>query len=150
MAWTRHGHHIPGSQLLDDAPPGVARCGGTKLCMQCRDDVASWGLAVLATEQHEAQKTTNTPDEGYIQKARRIVYEYVKDRLEKTDTHVTFAQDEVYVVWFSKTLQNWKAILSTTLPDGMIYEVTYNGNHKVSYLDAYRKWENVQVPDKGD
>jgi hypothetical protein len=86
--------------------------------------------------------------EGYQDKARRIVFEYVKSKLEKTDTHVTFAQDEVYVVWFSKTLQNWKALLSTTLPDGMYYEVTYNGDDLVAYLDAYKKFDNVMVVDR--
>lgn len=84
---------------------------------------------------------------SYLDKARKIVFDHVKDHLEKTDTHVTFAQDEVYIVWFSKTLQNWKALLSTTLPDGMYYEVTYNGDAKEAYLDAYKKFQNVVVPD---
>jgi ABC-type phosphate/phosphonate transport system substrate-binding protein len=87
--------------------------------------------------------------QAYAQvKARSIVYNYVKERLEKTDTHVTFAADEVYVVWFSKTLKNWKALVSTTLPDGMYYEVTYNGDKCETYLDAYKKFDNVCIPDK--
>lgn len=79
--------------------------------------------------------------------ARAHAYRYVKDRLEKTDTHVTFGEDEVYVVWFSKTLQNWKAMVSTTLPDGMYYEVTYNGDKSETYIDAYKKLDNVCIPD---
>jgi hypothetical protein len=74
-----------------------------------------------------------------------IVYDYVKARLEKTDTHVTFAEDEVYIVWFCKTLQNWKALVSTTLPDGMYYEVTHNGEFNETYLDAYKKFDNVTI-----
>ena len=85
--------------------------------------------------------------EGFQEKARRLVFEYIKPRLEKTDTHTTFAQDEVYVVWFAKTLGCWKALVSTTLPDGMYYEVTYNGDRKESYVDAYKKFDNVCVPD---
>src|SRR5690242_17300838 len=65
--------------------------------------------------------------EDFQAKAKRLVFEYIKPRLEKTDKHVTFASDEVYVVWWSKVLQNWKCLISTTLPDGMYYEVTYNG-----------------------
>lgn len=76
-----------------------------------------------------------------------LVYDYVKNRLEKTDTHVTFERDDVYLVWFSKTLQNWKALVSTTLPDGMYYEVTYNGDAGETYIDAYKKFENVVVRD---
>jgi hypothetical protein len=77
--------------------------------------------------------------------AKKIVFDYVKAHLEKTDLHVTFAEDEVYIVWFSKTLQNWKALVSTTLPDGMYYEVTYDGIKDHAYLDAYKKFDNVVV-----
>lgn len=83
-----------------------------------------------------------------IQRAREIVFDYIKPRLEKTDKHVTFSLDEVYVVWFTKTLQNWKALVSTTLPDGMYYEVTHNGDAGETYLDAYKKFDNVVVRDK--
>lgn len=52
-------------------------------------------------------------------------------------------------MWFSKTLQNFKALVSTTVSDGMYYEVTYNGDKKELYLDAYKKWENkcIKVDD---
>lgn len=86
-------------------------------------------------------------EETYIQKGQRLVFDYVTNHLEKTDTHATFSLDEVYVVWFSKTLQNWKALYSTTLPDGMYYEVTYNGDHMEAYLDAYKKFDNVRISD---
>lgn len=73
-----------------------------------------------------------------------IVREYVDAHLEKTDPEQDFS---VYVVWFAKTLQNWKALVSTTLPDGMYYEVTYNGDKKEAYLGAYayKKFDNVKI-----
>ena len=49
-----------------------------------------------------------------------------------------------YIVWQCKTLQNNKALLSTTLSDGMYYELTYNGDKKQIYLGAYKKWENIE------
>lgn len=79
------------------------------------------------------------------EKAMRIVFDYIQPRLEKTDPDVNVG---VYVVWFSKALQNWKALVSTTLPDGMYYEVTYDGDQQRAYLDAYKKFDNVTVPDK--
>lgn len=88
--------------------------------------------------------------DGLQYRARSIAFDYIKARLEKTDTHVTFSLDEVYVVWFAKALQNWKALISTTLPDGMYYELTYNGNKRETYLDAYKKFDNVAIPDEGD
>ena len=77
--------------------------------------------------------------------AKAIVYAYVKDKLEKTDTHVTFGAHEVYVLWFCKVLQNWKALVSTTLPDGMYYEVTYDGDKQLAYIDAYKKFDNIAL-----
>lgn len=78
------------------------------------------------------------------EKARRIVMEYFNSRVEKTDK-VQITMDDVYVVWFCKTLQNWKAMVSTTVTDGMYYEVTHNGDTGQTYLDAYKKWENITI-----
>lgn len=78
-------------------------------------------------------------------KAKSLVHRYILARLEKTDEVPDF---EVYVVWFAKTLQNWKALVSTTLSDGRYYEVTYNGDKKETYIDAYKKFDNISVPDE--
>jgi hypothetical protein len=75
--------------------------------------------------------------------ARQFVFEYASARLDKSDPPVAFTVDDVYVVWACKTLKNWKCLVSTTLPDGMYYEVTYNGETFETYLDAYRKVDNV-------
>lgn len=82
----------------------------------------------------------------FIARAQMLVYCYVKSHLEKTDTHVEFNPSDVYVVWFAYTLGNWKALLSTRLPDGMYYEVTHSKAHRMDYLDAYKKFQNVAVP----
>ncbi|WP_195459232.1 DUF6275 family protein [Pediococcus acidilactici] len=52
--------------------------------------------------------------------------------------------DDVFVVWFSKTLQNSKALLSSAFNNEMYFEVTYNGNKKQLYLDAYKKEKNIE------
>lgn len=69
------------------------------------------------------------------------IVDYFNTRVEKTDNKV-LTKEDVYVVWSCKVLQNNKALLSTTVSDGMYYELTYNGNKKELYLDAYKKWEN--------
>lgn len=86
---------------------------------------------------------------NYQEKAKKIVVDYYNEHVEKTDNK-KLTINEVFVVWFSKTLQNWKALVSTTISDGMYYEVTYNGDKKETYLDAYKKWENVCVKDEED
>ena len=84
-----------------------------------------------------------------LRKAKDIVIDYYNDNVEKTDDKL-LTEDEVFIVWFSKTLQNWKALVSTTISDGMYYEVTYNGDKKETYLDAYKKWENKCIVDSLD
>ena len=77
----------------------------------------------------------------YPEIAKRLVRDYINSRVDKTD-NFTITDDQIYIVWFSKTLQNWKALVSTTIPDGMYYEVTYNGDKKEAYIDAYKKFDN--------
>lgn len=75
----------------------------------------------------------------FIKNCKLEVKKYAEEHLDKSDIVSDF---EVFVVWYSKTLQNHKALLSTTLLDGMYYELTYNGDKKEVYLDAYKKFEN--------
>lgn len=76
--------------------------------------------------------------------AQILVSDYVYDHLDKSDDPVDF---DVYIVWQCKVLQNWKFLISTSLHDGMYYEVTYNGDKKEWYLDAYKKFENRCITD---
>ena len=77
-------------------------------------------------------------------KARRIIMNYFNDHVDVTDGK-RLTMDDVFVVWFAKTLQNWKCLVSTTVPDGMYYEVTQNGDKNEIYVDVYKKWENYCV-----
>ena len=70
-----------------------------------------------------------------------VVKDYANEHLDKTD-NAKITEKDVFVVWSCKTLQNNKALLSTTLRDGMYYELTYNGDKGELYLDAYKKFEN--------
>ena len=76
-------------------------------------------------------------------KAYEIVIEYIREHLDKSDEPAEF---EVYTVWECKVLQNWKFLISSTLIDGMYYELTYNGDKHEWYLDAYKKFENRCIP----
>ena len=77
-------------------------------------------------------------------KAIDIIKNYIESHLDKSDLAPEF---EVYVVWKCKALQNWKYLMSSSLPDGMYYELTYNGDKKEWYLDAYKKFENQCIVD---
>lgn len=83
-------------------------------------------------------------DVEFIKFCKETIQNYVNERLDKTD-NVVIGLDDVYVVWYCKTLQNLKALVSTTLSDGMYYEITHNGDKNETYVDAYKKWENYVV-----
>ena len=80
------------------------------------------------------------------EKARRIIMNYFNDHVDVTDGK-RLTMDDVFVVWFAKTLKNWKCLVSTTVSDGMYYEVTHNGDKGETYVDVYKKWENYCVKD---
>lgn len=84
-------------------------------------------------------------NEQFLTLCKNQVVQYFNSRKEKTDTSPRMRVEDVFVVWSCKTLQNNKALLSTTMPDGMYYEITYNGDKNELYFDAYKKWENVCI-----
>ena len=80
----------------------------------------------------------------YAEKAKQIVVDYFNKHVDVTgNKKITVA--DVFIVWFSKTLQNWKALVSTTVNDGMYYEITHNGDKGYTYVDVYKKRENFTV-----
>ena len=78
-------------------------------------------------------------NEKFIEQAKDLVAKYAAEHIDKTDTVPPF---DVFVVWNAYILGNIKALLSTTIPDGMYYEVTYNKAKNEIYFDAYKKFEN--------
>ena len=74
----------------------------------------------------------------FIKRATAAVVDYFNRHVDVTDNFELTAED-TFVVWLCKTLQNHKALISTTVHDGMYYEITYNGE---MYLDAYKKMHN--------
>ena len=106
---------------------------GNKPCCFCYP-----GTPMNYFQRKEEQKDMGNTE--FTEKAKKIVREYTADHLDKADETPAF---EVFVVWNAYILGNAKALLSTTLPDGMYYEITYNKAKNEIYLDAYKKFENI-------
>ena len=85
-------------------------------------------------------------NEAMMNRAKQLVVDYFNAHVGVTDGK-KLTMEDVFIVWFSKTLQNWKALVSTTVSDGMYYELTHNGDKGETYLDAYKKWDNKCIPD---
>lgn len=83
-------------------------------------------------------------NDKFEQIVKKTVVDYVNKHLDKADGVIIDVSD-VFIVWSCKTLQNNKALVSTTLSDGMYYELTYNGDKRELYFDAYKKWENICI-----
>jgi hypothetical protein len=79
-------------------------------------------------------------NEKFVELCKGYVVDYANVFMNLTSinppTYIT--TNDVYVVWLNRTLQNNKALLSTTISDGMYYEVTYNGDKNELYFDAYK------------
>lgn len=80
-------------------------------------------------------------EKDFVRLCKKTVAAYANEHLDKTDGK-QITEDDIFIVWMCKTLKNSKAMVSTTLFDGMYYELTYNGEKKELYLDAYKKFEN--------
>lgn len=83
-------------------------------------------------------------EKDFVALVKKTVAEYANKLLDKSDGK-QISEEDVFIVWMCKTLRNSKALASTTLLDGMYYELTYNGNSGELYVDAYKKWENFTV-----
>ena len=76
-----------------------------------------------------------------INSARTVLF---NDCGYSTDAITT---DKMFIVWFCKTLQNWKAIVSGYEVKELL-EVTYNGDRGETYVDIYEKKVNVCLQDE--
>ncbi|MGL9859258.1 hypothetical protein IGJ68_000083 [Enterococcus sp. DIV0564] len=95
-------------------------------------------------EEYLRKEGKKMDSQKFIDKCKEIVSNYANKHLDKSDQK-EITEKDVFVVWSCKTLQNNKALLSTTLLDGMYYELTLNGDKQEIYFDAYKKWENKAI-----
>lgn len=79
-------------------------------------------------------------NEAMMNRAKQLVVDYFNAHVDVTDGKKLTLED-VFIVWFSKTL------VSTTVSDGMYYEITHNGDNGETYLDVYKKWDNQCIAD---
>lgn len=77
----------------------------------------------------------------FVKLCKKTVVDYFNSKVEKTDDF-ELTEEDVYIVWICKVLQNNKALVSTDVTDGMYYEITHNGDKNETYIDAYKKWDN--------
>lgn len=122
----------------DGAPPPSGRTGIS--------GEGSEGLVLCPDELQRCRGGIKMEQRDFMTRAKQLVVDYFNSHVDATDGK-KLTMEDVFIVWFSKTLQNWKALVSTTVSDGMYYEITHNGDKKETYLDVYKKWENQCIAD---
>ena len=81
-------------------------------------------------------------EKSFVDLCKKEIVKYVNLDAETNEIDL----DNVFVVWWCKTLQNCKALLSTDIEgDHRYYECTYNGDKKELYVDVYVKKVNYKV-----
>ena len=69
---------------------------------------------------------------------RHLIFWYASQGENDVPTY-----EQTYVVWSCKTLQNMKCLVSTSMPDTIYAEYTYNGDKDELYEDIYTKLRNA-------
>ncbi len=87
------------------------------------------------------EKVLNFDSGEFLNRAKTAVFNLNKHKV------LPMQHLAVHTVWFCKTLENWKALLCTNLPDNLIYEVTYSGANRDLNVDVYDKIDSVRIKD---
>lgn len=114
----------------------------TGLCFftDCQEIVLDWPIK----EKYTSMGVSNNV---FLDSVKQIVVDFHNTKAEESDFihSPKITKDNVYIVWSVKVLQNNKALAATDLPDGIYYEIIYNGNKDETYVDVYKKQENYVV-----
>ena len=84
----------------------------------------------------------------FLSICKRKLVEWYNEAFDNMSVYIQEKIDlsQVYVVWSCKTLQNYKALLSTSVSgDGIYVEFTYNGDKQELYMDVYHKLVNQNI-----
>jgi len=74
-------------------------------------------------------------NDKFLKLCKEIIVDYFNANVDKTDKK-QITEDDVFIVWTCKALQNNKALVSTTVSYGMYYEIIHNGDKNETYVDA--------------
>lgn len=77
-----------------------------------------------------------------IDEFKKIILGYYHENVEGGDV---VTEENVFVVWSCKTLQNYKAIIAVAFKDERLFEVTYDGDKCRTYLDVYEKKDKAII-----
>ena len=92
-----------------------------------------------------------TGNDHFLSICKKKLVEWYNEAFDNMSVYIQEKIDlsQVYVVWSCKTLQNYKALLSTSVSgDGIYVEFTYNGDKQELYMDVYHKLVNQKITEE--
>jgi hypothetical protein len=98
-----------------------------------------------ATVQEPVVKP-RTDSNKFTDRAKQLVVDNYNSHHDSSKTP-PLTVDLVYIIWYAKVLDGWKAMVGSSVVRGLIYEVTYNGARSEAYVDVYKKINNVKIAD---
>lgn len=81
----------------------------------------------------------------YLLTAKTLVADNYNEHHDDSETP-PLDIDDIYILVFAKALNNWKAVLASTVVRGLVWMVSFNGGKNEAYIEIYRKINNVKVP----
>ena len=82
---------------------------------------------------------------NYETKLKKFLMKSLKNKFGTIAEEIV-EEDDIIIVWFSKTLQNAKGLFyMPVISPNNYYEVTYNGDKDLAYVDTYTKMSNDEV-----
>lgn len=109
-------------------------------CLRCEDKDLCGICELNILRRKEVKPMDNNKFEQIVKK---VVADHHNASNDPGLSQIT--EDDVYIVWSCKTLQNRKALASAPGKGVMYYELTYNGDKDELYVDAYIKKDNVCI-----
>lgn len=94
------------------------------------------------------QWSTHKKSDEYPDRFMTLAKELVVDNYNRHhDSHRTppLTMADVFIVWFAKTLDNWKAVVGSSILRGLLYEVSYNGGESEAYIEIFKKINSTTV-----
>lgn len=134
MAFTSHGHHIPGT---DYAEPGFEKieCGDFRNCGLCQRQAATVGVIVTVVDSYTAT-------------AEQIVRNYIVDEAWENHDAGKLPEDfDTTVVWHHADPEKWEVFVKTNLDEGDLFRVTNTTKERSPRLYVYRMTANIVVTD---
>ncbi len=80
--------------------------------------------------------------EQFILKCRNNLAEIIT---AKYNPSISYLAGDFHLIWFNKTLNNFKACFCDLRPNERYYECTYDGDSKKIYIDIYEKTDNKTI-----